>query len=464
MRPRSPEERIGEQRNRDRIRLVAAISMVALVALSALPTMTAGAPVDEFNVLRFDATPNHINLGRESLIEVEIGSLRGGGTDTYLVYVTAPDGTETSTWMNFTAPGTKNTTLGDPDSGLMVPVDQVGTYHLRLIYYDGVNASLSGVEDVTVTDELEVLIETRIASNEYTDAHTCPISQDFQRGAEFVGIAWVYYASTGEAVTNEVPTTDDNITGTILGETKVLPWKSYASNWHQVWFFPWDAPVGAAEFSVEASDGMGNTGSAVTGMAWNNAINIGPAILTVEATILDDDGNEALVFEPGDNLTIQATGWYEDHNAHNKDFAGPLTPDRGGTIRAHLGWGGFNSSSGMFEEKLVNLTLTYDSDEKMYTTTYRIPVDSANISNVQALVLASDGADDPPNAGMTFTSMFAIQSPPPEPPAPPEPEEPEEEGFSGVVVGGLSAVALVAGLGVGMVVARRPKETNRRED
>ena len=442
------------------------LAVAGMLSFSILPLSAMGAAIDDGYVVRFNATPNFINLNRESLVEVEISDLHDPVGDSYLATVTAPDDTESSVWFNFTSVGVMNNTLGDPSSGFMTAVDQVGTYDLRLDYYDGSNYTLAGVEQVDVTDQLDVVLEIRIASNEYTDAHNCPVANDFQRGAEFVGIAFVYYASTGEAVTPDVPTTKDNITGTILDETKVLPWRSYASNWHHVWFFPWDAPVGPAEFSAEASDGLGNTGSAVTGMAWNSAVTIIPAVLSVTAQILADNGSEAIVFEPGETLTIEVEGRYEDHNAHNQDFAGLLKPDRDGEVRTHLGWGAFNATSSMFEHPLTNLTLSYDTETKVWVTTYEIPADSANISNIQALVLASDGAGDPPNSGMVFTTMFSIQAPPPDPPEPPEPPEPEEvdEGFSGIVVGGLSAVALVLGLGIGMVVSRKPKETKKLED
>ena len=449
---------LGQKKVVDRRRILTVAAIIGMMAIALVPTAVVGEVVNEVFVERFEATPDYINLGRQSLVEVEISQMHGG-TDSYLVVVTSPDSVERSTWLNFTAPGVMNTTLGDPDAGLMTMVDQVGTYLLRLMYYDGANLTFAGVDEVMVTDQLDVVIETRTASNEYTDAHTCPISLDFQRGAEFVGGAFVYYASTGEPVTNEVPGTKDNITGTILGETKVLPWRSYALNYHQVWFFPWDAPVGPMNFTVEASDGLGNTGMAVSGTTWNSAVTIGPAILSVDARVMDGAGNESVAFVANDTIYIEADVMYESHNAHNKEFAGRMKPDRGGEVVATLGWGAFNTTSGVFEDFFTNVTLSYDTEALAWVGSYKIPADTGNISSVQAAVFAHDAAGEPPNSGSAFTTMFRIQAmpPPPAPPSPPPKEEDEEEGFGIAVVGGLAVVTLLVGLGIGMVIFRGSK-------
>jgi len=434
------------------------LGIVAILAISIVPMTASPAVVDDTFVGSFNASPSLINLNRETLVEVEIIQTHGDGLDNYQVTVVAPDGTEASAWFNFTALGILNLTLGDPSSGFMTAVDQVGTYDLKLEHHDGANYTLAGVEQVEVTDKLDIHLETRIASNEYTDAHSCPVSTDFQRGAEFVGMAFIYYASTGEPVTpDSSPNAAGNIFGTILGETLDLPFMSYAQNWHWVWFFPWDAPVGPAEFNVSASDGMGNTGTAVTGIEWNTAVNIGPAILTVTPQILNESGVESISYEQGETLTVEVNVLYEGHNAHNAEFEGPLTPDRDGKVIAHLGWGEFNATSSMYNETLTNLTLSYDSDTKNWVADYRIPEATANITNLQAVIIATDGADEVPNSGSAFTTMVRIQAPPPLPPPPPPPPEVEEtdEGFSSAVVGGLAMVAMLAGLGVGIVIARR---------
>ncbi len=450
--------------------------LLVIVAVGALLVIAVHSPangevVDGEHVKAFDANPPYINLHRLSTISVEILQMHTGTgeqfeTDRYLVTAVAPDGAETSTWLNFTSVGALNASLGNVSSGLMTAVDQVGMYRLSLEYFDGSNYTLAGVAQVEVTDKLNVVLETRIASNEYTDAHTCPISTDFQRGAEFVGGAWVYYASTGEPVTNLVETAKDNIVGTILGEAKVLGWKSYASNWHTVWFFPWDAPVGTTVFTVNASDGQGNTGSARTGTYWNTAVNIGPAVLTMSVKLLNETGTEAITFQPGGKITVEAKVAYSAHNAHNKVFAGPLTPTRGGVVNASLGWGFFNATTGKFNETLTNISLTYDQDAAVWRATYTIPAGTANITSLQAVIFATDGAGTPPNSGKAFTTMFSIKSAPQAPPPPPPPPEEDEveEGFSGVVVGGLSIVTLLAGLGIGVVVSRNAKQSKKGEN
>ena len=140
--------------------------------------------------------------------------------------------------------------------------------------------------------------------------------------------------------------------------------------------------------------------------------------------------------------------------ANNFAYVAPLNGTRGGQVTAHLGWGAYNVTSGMFANTLTNLTLTLDTATQTWIGTYQIPAGTANTTGLQAVVIARDGAS-PPNTGSAFTTQFAIRSPP----VPQIIEVPVEvpgptTGFEAMTVGLVAVVLLVVGLGIGFALSR----------
>jgi len=434
--------------------------LLAVVLLGNWGVWSASAGIVDSHVLRFEAAPSYINLNKTTSIEVEIGTTYGAGLDNYRVTVTAPDGTTASAWYNFTAaPQTLGRIYGNASADFMTAVDQVGTYDLRLEYWDGAAFTLAGMSELRTTNQLRIVLVIRSGSDPFISQHTCPVAQEFLRGAKFLGGGYVYYASTGEAVTAANSNALGNVTGAFLGITRAL---KAPPLWHHAWKLPWNAPTGSQRFYLNASDGMGNFGSAVTGTAPFPRVAIVPDILVVTSRIMNGTGGETVTFAPGETLRIEVEARYDDKEAHETvddpnpvdPYNGPLTTARGGQVKAHIGWGAFNATSSMFANTLTNLTLTFDPATGKWVGTYTIPANTQNLTAVQAVITASDIAS-PANTGTAFSTQFAIK-------APPEPEVVEvprdvlrSTGFELPVVAGLAILLLVVGLAIGMAASRR---------
>lgn len=430
--------------------------LAALVLATAVGAVPVRAESVDAHVLRFEASPGYINLNRTTAIHVEIGSSYGAGLDTYLVTVTKPNGQVASLWYNFTGLGDLNRTYGNPASGFNRSVDVVGTYELRLDYYNGSAFVPAAYAELLVTDLLTVTIEGATASNEYTDVHNCPVAQEWQRGGEIMGRAYVRYASTGEFVNGTAtPSAKGNITGTMLGKTKVLTWHNINHFWRTAWFPAWNETLGVFLFTVQASDGRGNHGSGVSPSPWmTTAWKILPAILKVVPVLRNDTGAPTSSFLRGDNITVDVRVTYEGHNQHNWAFPGPMNATRGGHVVAVLGYGAYNSSSGLFASTLTTMTLTLNTATQNWTGVYHVASGDPVRSDLQVVIQANDGAS-PPNTGMAFSTLFSVTAAAAPPPSPVTTVLQQIVGMDPVVAGGVAVLALVGGLAAGILVSRR---------
>lgn len=440
---------------RGRIGIIGFLLAVVVLA-SAMAAIPVRAEILDAHVLGFSATPGYINLNRTTAIHVAIGASYGAGLDNYRVTVTKPDGQSASLWYNFTAMGDLNFTYGDRAAGFNRSVDQVGTYQLVLEHFDGAGFAPAGYAELLVTDLLTVTIEGATASNEYTDVHSCPVAQEWQRGGEIMGRAYVRYASTGEFVNGtQTPSAKGNITGTMLGKTKVLTWHNVNHFWRTAWFPAWNESIGYFQFTVQASDGRGNHGSGASPSSWmTTAWKITPAILKVVTAIRNDTGVLTSSFVQGDNVTIDVRVTYEGHNQHNWAFPGPMNYTRGGHVWAILGYGAYNATAGRFATTLATMALVVDNATQNWTGVYHVSDTDPSRSDLQVAIVAYDGAS-PPNMGMAFTTMFSF-APPPAPPTNPVTKVIQEiVGMDPALAGGVAALTLVAGLAVGILVSRR---------
>jgi hypothetical protein len=203
------------------------------------------------------------------------------------------------------------------------------------------------------------------------------------------------------------------------------------------------------QFSVSASDGRGNFGTALSPPFGLTAWKIVPAVLKVVPRVLNESGAEAVVFEPGETVRIEARVTYESHNAHNSAFPGPLNATRGGQVAAVLGYGAFNATSGQFATTVATLTLAHNAATENWSADYVVKDTDPLRADLQVYISASDGAGSPPNTGKAFTTMLAFRAPPASPP-PPAPA-----GLDPIVVGAISLLLLVAGVGGGVFLGRR---------
>ncbi len=432
--------------------VVALVLLLASLPLS-VSTPRASATLMDQHILRFEAVPAYINLNMRTSIEVEIQSLNVSGSNDYRVTVMRPDSTTSTAWYNFTSLGVKAVEYGNSSNEFGRAVDQVGTYDMSIEHVDGTDFESAGYAQFSVTDELVVVVEGASASNEYTDNHNCPIAQEFQRGGEIIARAYVWYASTGEFVNGTTnPSAKGKITGTIFGETKILGWHNTYHFWRAAWFPAWDTPTGVVIFNVTAQDGKGNQGVGISPSQGLTAWKIIPAILKVVLRVRNSTGAESTLFARGETVMIDARVTYEGHKAHNRDFPGPLTSNRGGQVTAILGYGPFNVTSGEFEQTLVTLALTQDPVSQNWVGTYIVGNDDSVRSDMQVLIQASDGTN-PPNTGMAFGSLFSFVEQPSEKPPPiiQQTTTGLDTGFAIL----LFAIALVAGIGMGVLLSRR---------
>ena len=444
-------ESVVSKRRRTRPGVVAVLILLAVgLAGTTFLARSANAGVLDPNVLAFEASPTYINLAMTTTVTVEIGSSYGAGLDDYLATVIAPGGGTATAWYNFTAVGSMSVIYGDATSGFNASVNLVGTYELRLEYFNGTAFSLAAIAEFSATDQLLVITEAATASNEFTDVHNCPIAQEFQRGGEVIARAYVRYASTGEIVNGTgVPSARGNITGTLFGLTKTLTWQNVYQFWRAAFFPTWNQSTGVIVFTADASDGRGNRGSGSSFPTGLTAWKIIPAVLKVVPRVLNESGAGAVVFEPGDTVRIEARVTYESHNAHNRAFPGPLNATRGGQVTAVLGYGAFNATSGLFATTVATLTLAHNAATENWSAEYVVKDTDPLRADLQVYISASDGAGSPPNTGKAFTTMLAFGAPPPQP-LPPTPA-----GLDPMVVVAISLLLLVAGVGAGVFLGRR---------
>jgi len=439
------------------------VALLALALLGLAGTRPASAEITDSHVLVFEATPAYVNINFTTSISVTIGSSYGAGVDNYTVTATKPSGSASTVWYNFTAVGPVSAEYGNATGGFMTTVDEVGSYSLRLDYFNGTAFLPAGYATLLVTDQLIVVTEAATASNEYTDVHNCPIAQEFQRGGEIIARAYVTYASNGQFVNGTAnPVAKGNITGTIFGVTKTLTWQNVYHFWRNAFFPAWDTPTGIFQFTVAASDGKGNSGSAISPGFGLIAWKIVPAVLKVVVTVMNATGAETTAFKPGDVVTIKANVTYESHKAHNPSFAGPLNATRGGSVTATLGSGTFNSVTGVYSSFFANITLTLDVPTQTWRGTYAVPASQPAVTDVQARVTANDGTN-PPNAGGAFTTRFAIKAPDTLTVNVPVPEYhnttvTQSTGFELPIVGGIAIILLLAGVSVGYAMSRKGKK------
>jgi hypothetical protein len=458
--------------------------VIALVAVLLVPAAPAFAAVTSPNVVAFALAPPLINLNRTSSLTLEIGQSAGVGEDNYLVTVSDPDGAPVSTlWYNFSAVGSMSKVIGNASADFQLAVTRVGAYGLKAEWWNSTSAAFepAATASLQVTDLLIVTTEFAAGSDDWLDVHNCQVAEEFQRGDGIIARGYVRYASTGEILNGTlVPTGAGNITGTLMGSTKTLNYNSKFFFWRAAWQLPWDTPVGVFQFAVTASDGRGNSGSAISPAAgYYGSLKVTPSVLSTAAwTQNATTGAPVSAFFPGETVQVVVRSLYDGHFNHNyaytnttaalKANAYPLGADRGGTVSAVLGVGPFNSTAQTFATPLASVPLTFDAASGNWIGNWVVPASGAFAGNVTVWAFATDGAPTP-NAGKasaTFTTM-------------PRPERevvtntvyhnntlyqnqtvevPPAGSVQGAVAYGLAGIALAAGAGLGFVLAARRRK------
>jgi hypothetical protein len=455
--------------------------VIAIAAALALAAGPASAAVVSPAVVAFGASPSFINLNRETTVTLEIGSSVAAGEDNYLVTVWAPDGSAAgSAWYNFTTVGPMSKTLGNASMDFMAAVTQLGFYTLKAEWWNSTSAAFEPAAETPLqtTDVLFVQTEFAAGSDPYADLHNCQLAEEFQRGDGIIARAYMRYASTGEILNGTVvPTAKGNVTGTALGATKTLNYNNAYYFWRAAWQLPWDQAIGVFQFSVNASDGLGNHGSGISPAAgYYGALKIVPAILPTDVwTENATSGEKVTGFYPGETVEVVAFPYYDQHLNHNYAFTNTnavdknqsyrVGPDRGGVVTAVIGLGAFNSSAKTFATTLATPVMTFDAATNTWRGTWTVPATGGLAGNLTVKVFATDGASAP-NAGSGTAYFSALARPAPEVVTNTvydnrtvyqnQTIEVAKPGTMDSTLGyGLLIVGLAAGIGAGAVLMRR---------
>jgi hypothetical protein len=458
--------------------------VIALVAVLLVPAAPALAAVTSPNVVAFELSPGLINVNRTSSVTLEIGASAGVGDDNYLVTVADPDLVQVATlWYNFSALGSLTKVLGNASADFQLAITRVGAYTIAAEWWNstGSRYERAATMYLQVTDLLIVTTEFAAGSDDWLDVHNCQVAEEFQRGDGIIARGYVRYASTGEIMNGTlVPTGAGNVTGTLLGSQKTLNYNAKFFFWRAAWQLPWDTPIGVFQFVVSASDGLGNSGSAISPAAgYYGSLKITPSVFTTTAwTQNATSGAPVSAFFPGETVQVVVRSLYDGHFNHNYAYTNttaalkantyPLGPDRGGTVNAVLGIGPFNSTAQTFATPLANVPLAFDAASGNWMGNWVVPASGAFAGNVTVWAFATDGAPTP-NAGKasaTFTTM-----PRPEPEVVTNTvyhnntlyqnqtvEVPPAGSVNGAVAYGLAGIALAAGAGLGFVLAARRRK------
>jgi hypothetical protein len=278
-----------------------------------------------------EASPGYINLGMNTTVIVTAPA-----SGSYSVVVQQPNGSKSSLSFTPTSTGQMlNATYGNSTVGFNAVVNQVGTYN---VYLEQGSQVISGTS-FYATNQLHILMEM-------VTGGTCDYVSGVTRGMKMFPHTYVTYASNGAAMTNNTPgasvtvlTPDGQVTNatwdpySIAYEIGVLP------NWNYTFVGPWSP-------EINASDAAGNmvvfkyTGSPYT---------ISPAQLITDITVVNvTSGQEVTSLVTGQTVTIEANITYPTNKEPVPGFVGPLSPARGGSVSAQVGWGFYNTTSGTF--------------------------------------------------------------------------------------------------------------------
>lgn len=468
-------------------RIQTACLVIALVTGMTAAAAPAGAAVTNPNVVAFSVTPSLINLNRTTTVTLEIGASVASGEDNYQVTVVSPGGATVATaWYNFTAVGSLSLVLGNATAGFAAGVTEVGFYTLIAEWWNSTSAAFEPAASTMLqaTDMLTVTTEFAAGSDPYADLHNCQLAEEFQRGDGIIARGYVRYASTGELVNGTLfPTAKGNITGSLFQtdrdpQVKVLNYNNAHFFWRAAWEMDWDQPLGVFQFTVTASDGLGNHGSATSPPAnVYGALKVVPAKLPTDLWTLNaTSGEKVSAFYPGETVTVVAFPYYDQHFNHNYNFTNTnaidknesyrLGPDRGGAVEATIGVGAFNTTSKTFATQYAAPAMTFDAATNTWRGTWVVPATGVLAGNVTVKVFATDGASAP-NAGSATGTFSVVARPAPEvvtntvyqnTTINKTVEVAPAGSMQGIVAYGLAGVALAAGAGLGFVLAARRRK------
>lgn len=346
------------------------------------------------------ATPGYINLGMNTTIGV-VAPAAGA----YSLEVQEPNGTKTSVSLSFTAAGQKaNAIFGISNQSFDDVVNQVGTYNVFLLQGSQVASSTS----FYATNQL-------IVTMNMVTGGTCAYVQGVTRGEALIPRFSLYYASNDVMLTNNTKGANVNFTmpsgqvGTTSWDPNAKIFGGYvADSWNYTYVGTWNP-------TATASDAAGNIGTfAYTGTPFS----ITPTQLSTNITLIATaTGSRLTSLTNGEGVTIQATITYPTNAEPVAGFVAPLTPSRGGSVTAQVGWGFYNTTSGAFGggkttgALIGTVLMTYTGSNGTFTGQFvsnSLPTIPAGAT--YEVVVSSKDSASPTNTGLAIANLAPTAS------------------------------------------------------
>jgi hypothetical protein len=345
------------------------------------------------------ATPGFINLGMTTTIQVT-----GPAAATYTVAVEQPNGTRSNVDLTFASAGqVLNATYGNSTVGFKALVDQAGIYNVFLEQ----GTQLISSSSFYATNKL-------LISFQMVTGGTCDYVSGVSRGSKMFPHIFITYASNGAPFTDAAPGASVAVLAP-SGQVQAATWDPFAKayevgvlpNWNYTFVGPW-SPV------INASDAVGNIGSLrYTGSPFViSPVQLSTAIVVVNAT----SGKGVTTLVEGQTVTIMANITYPTNPEPVAGFVGPLSPARGGSVSAEVGWGFYNVTSGTFGGSLAGsligvVPMTYAeadgtwSGQFVSTSLPKLPAGATYL-----VVVSSKDAASPANAGLGTETLSPAYS------------------------------------------------------
>jgi hypothetical protein len=318
----------------------------------------------------------------------------------YELTVVQPDGAKASLNLTSTAPGQLlNATYGNSTVGFGAVVNQVGTYDVFLEQGNQVVSSTS----FYATDRLQVVMQM-------VTGGTCDYVSGITRGEKMFPHTYITYASNGAPWTNTVKGASVNVT-LPNGQITAAYWDPYSKAWEAGILPNWNyTSVGPWSPVINASDAAGNR---VEFKYTESPFTISPAELNTGIEVTNaTSGQPVTSLLNGETVTILATITYPTNAEPVAGFVGPLSPSRGGSVTAQVGWGYYNATSGTFGGKktpgalIGTVSMTYTGSNGTWSGQFEstsLPTLSSGTA-YEVVVSSKDGAS-PANTGLGTASL-----------------------------------------------------------
>ncbi len=376
--------------------------LLSILLISSILTAVTLAPLATAQVQYVSASRGVVNLGMTTGITVTAPA-----AGVYNVVVVLPDKSQASLTLAFTAAGQNLTEIfGNTTRGFKTAVTQVGTYNVFLEQAGVVVSSTA----FYATNKLNVAID-------FVNGGLCDYIAGAPRGTKIFPRFYVTYASTGAplnksskvSVTFTLPDNTTSTAGYHRPTTEApVPYGFYIGKFYPNWNF---TAVGPWSLTAHISDGLGNN---ATYVYVGPPFELTPAQFDTSVLLVDNSTSQAVGgFYSGQTVKISANVTYPSITEPVPGFVAPLDVSvHGGAVKASIGWGFYNTTTGTFGGGkspgglIASVPLSYSGHNGTWAATFKVPnlPSIAAGSSYEVVLTASDKAS-PANAGMALVDV-----------------------------------------------------------